>query len=474
MEELPRPFPQGRLLGDERLARLASSGSTRAFATLYERYHQALYRYCRSILRDEVDSQDAVQSTFARALDALRRGQRDAPLSPWLFRIAHNEAISMIRRRESGTQLSARLERSLVVVEDRTEERERLGSLLADLQELPERQRGALLMRELSGLSHVEIAIALGTTTGGAKQAIFEARTALADFEEGRAMACAEIRRLISAQDRRALRGRRVAAHLRDCAACAAFEAATSSRRQGAFALIPASAGGAVARLMRSAGSSAPVETAATTGFGSLLAGKLAGTAVLSKVMIGAALLAGVAAETGDVLDGGAHPPSAIAAGPLRPLASVLTREPARTGQAQARRRPARHRPQSPHRSSAGGKAHATRSTGAGASRVGANVAGAPRGSRAHWRGAHTPSTGKADSNRGRAVGSSPPGRSKGAGEASPPGQAKAQGDPSPPGRAKGPGVPAAPSVPPGHVKLKLHAPRGLSTTAPGQLKTHR
>ena len=88
----------------KRLARLAARGNTRAFAAIYERYHQTLYRYCRSILNDDIDSQDALQSTFTRALSALKRGQRIAPLRPWLFRIAHNESISLLRRRRRGQE----------------------------------------------------------------------------------------------------------------------------------------------------------------------------------------------------------------------------------------------------------------------------------------------------------------------------------------------------------------------------------
>jgi DNA-directed RNA polymerase specialized sigma24 family protein len=94
------------LLGDERLARLVGNGSERAFASLYERYHQPLYRYCRSIVRDDTDAQDALQSALASAFVALKRGQRDAPLRPWLFRIAHNEAISLIRRRAGTGELT--------------------------------------------------------------------------------------------------------------------------------------------------------------------------------------------------------------------------------------------------------------------------------------------------------------------------------------------------------------------------------
>jgi len=79
--------------------------------------------------------------------------------------------------------------------EDRAGDRERFVLLVADLRELPERLRGALLMRELSGLSHEEIAIALDTSVGAAKQAIFDARRGLLDFAEGRAMACEAVRR---------------------------------------------------------------------------------------------------------------------------------------------------------------------------------------------------------------------------------------------------------------------------------------
>jgi RNA polymerase sigma factor (sigma-70 family) len=240
-----------RLASDERLARSVAVGDTRAFAALYERYQQPLYRYCRSILPAEADAQDAVQSSFTRALDALSRGQRDAPLRPWLFRIAHNEAISVHRRRSAGEKATNKLTRHAVLAVDRTVEREQLRSLLADLDELPERQRGALLLRELIGLSHDEMATALGTSASAAKHAIFEARTALVEFEEGRATACGQIRHQISNGDRRVLRGRRIRAHLRDCTDCAAFAASIGNGRKKLRALLPpAAAVGALTRLL--------------------------------------------------------------------------------------------------------------------------------------------------------------------------------------------------------------------------------
>ena len=279
------------LFGDERLARLVGEGSERAFAVLYARYHQSLYRYCRSIVRDDSDAQDALQSTLASAFAALRRGQRDAPLRPWLYRIAHNEAVSLLRRRRPTMELSDACEGAAQSVEERAGERERLRLLVTDLGGLPERQRSALVMRELSGLSHEEIALALGTSPGAAKQAIFEARQALADCEQGRTMACEEVLQLVSDGDRRALRSRRVRAHLRDCAGCAAFAAAIPARQSDLYALAPplapAAAAGLLAHLLGDGSSHSGGGAALAAGS----AGKSVSTALALKATIAAAVL---------------------------------------------------------------------------------------------------------------------------------------------------------------------------------------
>jgi RNA polymerase sigma factor (sigma-70 family) len=285
-------------VGDERLARLVAEANEWAFAALYERYHQPLYRYCRSIVRTDVDAQDALQSAFASAYTALKRGQRDAPLRPWLFRIAHNEAVSLLRRRRPEDELSEALESSMASVEEQAGERARLALLLADLHELPERQRGALVMRELSGLSHEEIATALGTSVGAAKQTIFEARRSLLEFAEGREMACDEVSRAISDGDGRVLRARRVRAHIRECSACAAFAAAIPARSSDLRALTPVlpavSAAGVLGRVVGSgsghggAGGLAASATGKTVSL-ALAAKAVAGVAILATATVGVA-----------------------------------------------------------------------------------------------------------------------------------------------------------------------------------------
>src|ERR687886_2124128 len=88
-----------RLRREAPLRSRAARGDPAAFAAVYERHHQALYRYCRSILHNDEDARDALQSAMTRAFAALRTETRDFELRPWLFRIAHNEAISLLRRR---------------------------------------------------------------------------------------------------------------------------------------------------------------------------------------------------------------------------------------------------------------------------------------------------------------------------------------------------------------------------------------
>jgi RNA polymerase sigma factor (sigma-70 family) len=296
-------------LGDETLALRIKAGDQQAFALIYERYHQSLFRYCRSVVRNDSDAQDALQSTFERALAALARGQRNAPLRPWLFRIAHNESITLIRTRGRELPASPLGADCVASAEQQVAERTRLTRLFEDMGDLPERLRSALIMRELEDLSHADIGVALGISPGAAKQAIFEARRALQDSAEGRAMACDDVRRKISDGDGRALRGRRVRAHLRDCAGCAGFAAAIADRRADLRALVPGLPPLAAAAIFARAsgslsvsGGTAGVGVGAGAGGGALGKG-IAAAVMSSKLATGAAVLATAAAGAGGVAE---------------------------------------------------------------------------------------------------------------------------------------------------------------------------
>ncbi len=241
--QLPKPatFPKRglRSLGDDRLSRLAALGDTRAFTVVYERHHQALYRYCHSILGNPDDAADALQSTMAAALRGIRGESREIRLKPWLFRIAHNECVSVLRRRRPQVSIEAAYELAAPETAEAASS-ERLRELVADLAELPEAQRGAIVMRELSGLSYDEIAAALGGSKAGARQTVFEARTALHELAEGREMDCDNVRRALSDYDGRVLRGRKIRSHLRSCGSCSDFRDLIVNRRRDLAAIAPA------------------------------------------------------------------------------------------------------------------------------------------------------------------------------------------------------------------------------------------
>jgi RNA polymerase sigma factor (sigma-70 family) len=295
----PLPVAQ-RLLSDERLARLVSRGNAQAFATLYARHQRALAGYCRAIVRDEQDAQDALQNAMMHALGALQAGERELKVRPWLYRIAHNESVSLLRRRRAAESLSEGEEiPGHDAVEVALETRERLTQLVADLQTLSERQRAALVMRELSGLSAEEIAAALGTSPGAAKQTLFEARCALHELAEGRAMECDAVRQLVSEHDGRVMRGRRVRAHLRACASCRAFRGSIELRTADLRAFLPPlpalGAAGLAARLLGGAHGGAG---AGSTGAGALGGGLLGSGSLAVKALTGVALLTAVSAGT--------------------------------------------------------------------------------------------------------------------------------------------------------------------------------
>jgi len=266
-----------RLRREGALRSRAARGDAAAFAAVYERHHLALYRYCRSILRHEEDAQDALQSTFTRAFAALQTEQRDFELRPWLFRIAHNEAISVLRRRPPTDELADVPDYR--PFEDRIADREELRLLALDLADLPERQRAALVLRELNGLSHAEIGVVLELSTSAVKQAIFEARSALFSCREGREMDCMDIRRMLSDGDGRVLRGRGVRAHLRSCDGCRRFREDLTQRPKALRALVPplpvGAAGALLAEILGGATAAKLLACVAIAGGGATLAVEL-------------------------------------------------------------------------------------------------------------------------------------------------------------------------------------------------------
>jgi RNA polymerase sigma factor (sigma-70 family) len=225
------------MLPDTALARLVAAGNSRAFEVLYERYRDDLYRYSLSILRHAQDAEEALQQAMMNAYKALSSGTRDLAVRPWLYRIVHNSAISLIRARPVAVSLTGMDPVLPTSVAEEVETREEIAQLRKDIFALPERQRSALVLRELAGLSYIAIAEAMAVAADDARRLVFEARQSLGEFAAGRELACGEAQATLAGGDGRALRGRKLSAHLRDCDSCRAFYAAQKSM-SGKLALV--------------------------------------------------------------------------------------------------------------------------------------------------------------------------------------------------------------------------------------------
>jgi RNA polymerase sigma factor (sigma-70 family) len=329
-----------RLLSDTTIAQRAAGGDQRAFAAIFERYHQDLYRYCVAILGNAEEARDAVQNTMLKILRALPGETRELKLKSWLYRIAHNEAIDMIRARRDTDPIEAETLGAGGGPADQLEARSRLRELVSDIAELPDRQRGALVMREMGGLSYEQIGEALQTSSAVARQTIYEARLGLRQMSEGREMPCQEVMQAISDDDGRVLRRRDIRSHLRRCESCRAFRSEIAVRRQefAALAPLPAAISAGVLQSLLGGGGAAAGGTGAAGAAGGAAAGKaLAGSAAIKSAaaILAVSAVGIVAADRSGVVDlgvrGDQQPPAKVTPDPTRPSARNAADAP-RTG----------------------------------------------------------------------------------------------------------------------------------------------
>ena len=180
----------GNSENDAALVARTVAGDRAAFGVLVDRYAGQARRVARAVLGDPDDADDAAQDGFLSAL--VKLGQYDArrPFGPWLMRIVANAATD--RRRRRNVRRSEPLDPSLVgggprpdAVAVQSELGERLRSAL---QELPERRRTAVVLFDVEGYSHAEIARILGIPEGTVRSEVFHGRrrlrTLLADWKE--------------------------------------------------------------------------------------------------------------------------------------------------------------------------------------------------------------------------------------------------------------------------------------------------
>jgi RNA polymerase sigma factor (sigma-70 family) len=193
-----KPVPRDRSItrvalrppSDEALVASLRGGDDDAMTEIDRRYRDRLLAYVRRMSAG-ADAEDVVQDVLARAYTALRADDRPMALRAWLYRVAHNRCLDVLRGGRSRVVLTDEVElgAASVTLPELVAGRERLRQVVADIQDLPDQQRSALIIRELEGLSYEELATALDTTVPAIKSLLVRARMNLARAAEERAQA---------------------------------------------------------------------------------------------------------------------------------------------------------------------------------------------------------------------------------------------------------------------------------------------
>jgi RNA polymerase sigma factor (sigma-70 family) len=225
------------LARDERLVDQIRRGDELAFEVAFERHAPAILSFCRHMLGSREEAEDAVQQVFASAYHDLRRDDRAINLKPWLFTIARNRCLSMLRARREHS--AGEREIATAGLAEQVERRGELRDLLHDLDDLPEQQRAALLLSEVSGLAHVEIADVLGCEAGKVKALVFRARSGLIERRDARDTPCEQIREQLANLRGGSLRRVGLRHHLRVCPGCREYRAQVRRQRQMLAAALP-------------------------------------------------------------------------------------------------------------------------------------------------------------------------------------------------------------------------------------------
>jgi RNA polymerase sigma factor (sigma-70 family) len=227
-----------RLAGDDRLVALIRAGNERAFEAVYDRYHRQLLSFCRHMLGRAEEAEDAVQQTFISAHADLKRSDRPIALRAWLFTIARNRCLSILRaRRETATLEDVEPETGGLA--DEVQQREDLRTMLSDIAGLPDEQRAALVLAELGDLDHGDIAAVVGCPKEKVKALVFQARSSLALSRQARETSCEEIREQLATLRGGALRRTALRRHLRGCVGCREYRDEVRRQRSAMAVLLP-------------------------------------------------------------------------------------------------------------------------------------------------------------------------------------------------------------------------------------------
>jgi len=236
------PTPLLRLQSDERLIALVRRGNHAAFEMLVARYQSRLLAFCRHMLGSREDAEDVLQEVFAASFNAILADDRAINVRPWLYRIARNRSLNHLRRVQpiGVDSMDVHLSEGGATTADKVHKREDFRLLVADVQDLPETQKTALLLREIDALSYEQIAEAMETTIPSVKSLLVRARVSLAEAAEARTLTCEHVREELGEVAEGLRRSTApVRRHVRGCERCQGFKVQLRSTNKALAAVFP-------------------------------------------------------------------------------------------------------------------------------------------------------------------------------------------------------------------------------------------
>ena len=166
---------------DAELVILARSGDSRSFGELVRRYQRAAYAVALSVTGNHQDAEDAAQEAFLVALQRLEDCREPARFGGWLMTIVRNRSRNLNRR--EGLRAGEPIPVSARTTEPGPERMAHISALRGRLKEalakLPDIQREIVLLHDLEGWKHREIADRLGIPSGTVRSHLHFARKAL-------------------------------------------------------------------------------------------------------------------------------------------------------------------------------------------------------------------------------------------------------------------------------------------------------
>ena len=210
----------------------------RAFEAIYERHAAQLLTFCIYLLGSRHDAEDALQATFASAYRALLGDSRPVNLRPWLFTIARNECLSILRKRRPLVELNGEIALTGDPVK-LAEVHEEMASMIGGIRELPEKQRAALVLAEVHGMSHADIGSVLGVRPEKVKAYVFQARSNLLSDRHAREVDCREVREELATSHGLVRTRARLRRHLRACDGCRAYASGVERQHRQLASLLP-------------------------------------------------------------------------------------------------------------------------------------------------------------------------------------------------------------------------------------------